>query len=132
MNYELTTNELWIDHETMDENSCEWNPFIMWPCPILVSMTSPPLLMTSFTKSGLGFAWISSMKLFHFLHGIRLCLVGYEVHSLTSYSQWWMRYWSWWFNTLESKTTSISYFCLPLIFTNGDGSWILLGMVDVW
>jgi hypothetical protein len=70
VNYKWTTNELWMDHETMDGNSFEWNPFIMWPCPILVSVTSPPFLMMSSTNNDLGFAWISSMKFFHFLHGI--------------------------------------------------------------
>jgi hypothetical protein len=129
MNYKLTTNELWVDHETMDGNSCEWNPFIMWPCPILVSMTSPSLLMMSSTNSDLGFAWISSMKFFHFLHGIWLCLIGCKVCLLTSYSHQWMRCWSLWFYTLESKITSISYSCLPLTFTNGDDSWTFLGMV---
>jgi hypothetical protein len=32
----------------------------------------------------------------------------------------------------ESKISSTSYSCSPSISIGGKGSWILLGMVDVW
>jgi hypothetical protein len=33
-------NELSMDYKVMDGNPCEWTPFIMWSCSMLVFMTS--------------------------------------------------------------------------------------------
>jgi hypothetical protein len=39
LNYKLITNWLWMKHETMNGNPCEWTPFMMWSFRILASMT---------------------------------------------------------------------------------------------
>jgi hypothetical protein len=38
VNYECITNGLWTNYEVMDGNPCEWTPFIMWSCLILVAI----------------------------------------------------------------------------------------------
>jgi hypothetical protein len=124
--YKLTMNESWMDYEVMDRNQCKWTPFIMWSCFMSVYVASPPFVTTSFMRSdGFGLVWISLMNSMAF----DKCLDSFQLCLFISYPHQWTRYWSWWFDTFESKTISILYFCLPLIFTCRGGSWILLGMV---
>jgi hypothetical protein len=39
MDYELTISELWMLYKVMDGNPCEWTPFIMWSCLMLMYAT---------------------------------------------------------------------------------------------